>query len=168
MEHIHDEPTQYSLSQISEMAVSAIARERITALLVMRKQIGQGISPDIFFPLAHTLVSDANNDCRWQALIVIEEGVKTSPEKVWQVVLEFGASRDTDMRSGIACVLLESLLGFHFAYYFPKVSRLVKRASAEFADMFLGCWKTGQVDEPLNSAKFDRLKIAARKRSARL
>jgi hypothetical protein len=156
-QRVQEEPTQYSLSQLHTMVATSAVHERLRALFHMRKQIAAGTPPDTFLPLAHALMSDVDNDCRWQALIVIGEAAEATPERVWQVVEEFGASDDPDMRAGIACVLLEHLLEHHFAVYFPKVQERVESGDQAFADTFSTCSKFGQTAEAANAALFDQL-----------
>jgi hypothetical protein len=159
-QRIQEEPTHYSLSQLNAMIASPAAHQRLSALFIMRKQIEEGIPPAAFLPLAQALVSDADNYCRWQALIVIGESVETDPEQVWQVVEKFGASDDADMRAGVACVLLEELLAHHFATYFPIVQERVESGDEAFAATFSICWKHGQTEEAENAALFDSLQAA--------
>ncbi len=57
----------------------------------------------------------------------------------------------------VATVLLEHLLGHHFADFFPKVSRAVED-DVLFRDTFARCAKFDQSKDPGNAALFDRLK----------
>ena len=51
---------------------------------------------------------------------------------------------------------LEHLLGYDFETYFPLVKAEV-RESPLFEDMFCGCSKFDQAEEPVNAKRFDRL-----------
>ena len=73
------------------------------------------------FKRARSLIGHPNNNVRWQALIAVGQWIESSPEPVWDVVLEHGGSEDEDMRMGVATVLLEHLLEHHFDTYFPLV-----------------------------------------------
>jgi hypothetical protein len=110
----------------------------------MRGRIEAGDPPEDFLSLARRLVRDADNDCRWQALIVVGESVESDPEAVWQVVCEHGASEDEDMRAGVATVLLEHLLGQHFDLYFPRLKERIEAGSPLLADTLGCCWAFGQ------------------------
>jgi hypothetical protein len=131
------------LDRIANLAGDGASRQRLLALALMRRQIMRGIPPIDYLALARTLIEDPNNDCRWQALIVIGESVTDSPEKVWSIIRDYGASADQDLRSGVAVVLLEHLLQEHFEEYFPLVRAQVLRGSKRFAEMVGYCWFDG-------------------------
>jgi hypothetical protein len=135
---------QYDLEALAKMATSSSATERLRSLRLMRRRIEAGEPPEYFLGLARTLVGDADNDCRWQALIVVGESVESDPEAVWQVVCEHGASEDEDMRSGVATVLLEHLLEHHFDAYFPRLKGRIEAGSPLLADTLGLCWPFGQ------------------------
>jgi hypothetical protein len=61
-----------------------------------------------------------------------------------------------DVRSAIACCLLEHLLEHHFDALFPRVRRAAL-ASPRFADTFSSCWAFGQTNLPKNIVRFERL-----------
>ncbi len=105
----------------------------------MRKQIEDGIDPLSYYSLAKSLVSDSDNNCRWQSLTVISELIETQPELVWEVVSKFGDSNNKDMRMAIACVLLEHLIDYDFDTYFTKVSELIHRGRYGFIDTLEFC-----------------------------
>jgi hypothetical protein len=119
------------------------AHQRLLALALMRCQIARGAAASEFLSLAEALVADVDNDCRWQALIVVGASLPTHPEQVWRIICRFGASDDPDMRMGIATVLLEHLLEEHFEEYFPKLRAEVLRGSARFAETVGHCWFDG-------------------------
>jgi hypothetical protein len=99
----------------------------------MRRQASRRLLQS-YSRLARPLVADADNDCRWQALIVLGEFVPSDPEAVWPVVLRYGDHSDPDMRSGVATVLLEHLLEHHFVRYWPRVRRMVRQSPTRFGD----------------------------------
>ena len=108
------------------MGSSRDAKARLRALTLARCRIELGDSPDLYFEFARSLVKDSDNNCRWQAVIVIGESIATNPEGVWQVVAEFGNSSDDDMRAAIACVLLEHLFEEDFETYFSRVREEIR------------------------------------------
>jgi hypothetical protein len=101
-------------------------------------------------------VADGVDD-RWSAIIAIGEYIESEPDAVWRFIKQWGRNASEDVRDAIATCLLEHLLEYHFADYFPLVSQEAKLVPL-FADTFLRCWKFGQSLEPLNSASFDELK----------
>jgi hypothetical protein len=112
--------------------------------------------------MARSLIADRSNKSRWQALIVVGEFVQVDPRRVWQVIKRYGVSPDDDMRSGVACILLEHLLEHHFAAYFPHVKRLAL-SNPLFGDAFLQCWLFGQSETPSNAKQFKALAMAIRR-----
>ena len=131
-----------TVNELSRMLRSRDADSRLYALFQMRSQIGR--KPlKAYFSLAELLIDDPDNDCRWQAIIVVGEYVSSNPSDVWQVVVKYGNSDDSDMRTAVATVLLEHLLEYHFLKFFPRV----KRESAKsplFADTLERCSPFGQ------------------------
>ena len=130
--------------QLGSMATSADPALRLQALREMRERIAAGTPPTEFLNLARQLVADSDNDCRWQALIVIGESVEAAPEAVWDVVCEFGGAADEDMRDGVAAVLLEHLLEHDLDTYLPKLRQRIEGGDALLADTLSRCWAFGQ------------------------
>jgi hypothetical protein len=95
-------------------------------------------------------------DPRWQAIIRVEDFIRDEPEAVWAFILRWGCHADEDLRTAIATCLLEDLLKYHFADFFPKVSAAVEENSL-FADTFRRCWKLGQAEQEGNGERFDQL-----------
>jgi hypothetical protein len=129
----------FSLRDLQELVRSPRPDNRLFAILLMRKQIEEGIDPVSYYSLAKSLVSDSDNNCRWQSLIVISELVEAQPELVWEVVSKFGNSNDTDMRMAIACLLLEHLIDYDFDTYFTKVRALIHKGRHKFIDTLESC-----------------------------
>ena len=96
-----------------------------------------------YFSLAKQMINDPDNDCRWQAIIIVGEFIQINPSEVWKVVVKYDRSEDDDMRSAVARVLLEHLLEYHFQTFFPKVKREAFR-SPLFADTLMRCSAFGQ------------------------
>lgn len=101
--------------------------------------------------------ADSGLDPRWQAIIAIGEYVETDPEDVWEFINVWGCFPDDDLRSAVACCLLEHVLEYHFQLIFPRVEQLALEDEL-FADTFLESWKFGQSEEPENAARFDALR----------
>src|SRR4051812_18879085 len=114
----------HSEEYLRRLTTSTSSRIRLRALISIRRQIIWRGLKNSYFTMARPLIADRSNKCRWQALIVVGEFVRVDPKRVWQVIKRYGVSPDEDMRSGVACILLEHLLEHHFAEYFPPIRRL--------------------------------------------
>ncbi|MEX2176586.1 MAG: hypothetical protein WD872_19630 [Pirellulaceae bacterium] len=95
-------------------------------------------------------------DPRWQAINLVGEFVRTEPRPIWEFIHRWGRHRQVDLRTAIAVCLLEHLLEYHFADYFPRVEQAAL-SSAPFGDTCLRIWKFGQSEESANSKRLDRL-----------
>ena len=100
---------------------------------------------------------DRQEDPRWQAIMLIEDFVEDEPEAILPFVLKWGVNESEDLRSAIACLLLENLLKFHFELIFPRVQEAAI-ANPLFADTFLKSWRLGQAKEEPHSTRFDALR----------
>ncbi|MGA2679897.1 MAG: hypothetical protein ABSF37_11455 [Sedimentisphaerales bacterium] len=129
----------FSHRDLQKLVRSPRPDNRLFAILLIRKQIEEGIDPLSYYSLAKSLVSDSNNDCRWQSLVVISELVEMQPDLVWDVVSKYGNSNDADMRMAIACVLLEHLIEYDFDTYFTKVRELIHKGRYKFIDTLESC-----------------------------
>ncbi len=114
-------PAQIGEEEILRLSESKDARDRLLSLVLIQRQIERGADGRVYLPLARRMVSDAENNCRWQAAIVVGMSIESVPDEVWKVVREHGDSEDEDMRSAIATILLEHLLEFDFDRYFAFV-----------------------------------------------
>ena len=139
-----DGPLQHDLDTLAKMAASSSPSERLESLRIMREHIESGGRPEDYLAVARPLVADADNDCRWQALIVVGECIQSSPEAVWDVICQHGVSDDEDMRAGVATVLLEHLLEYHFDAYFPRLKVRIEGGSELLADTLSRCSPFGQ------------------------
>ncbi len=127
------------LGELRRMTTSEDRNARLSALFLMRKQIGQGTLRRGYFDLARGLIDDEDNDCRWQAMIVIGEFIEDEPESVWEVLKEYGEHEDDDMRTAVGTVLLEHFIEHHRKRYLPRAKRLARR-SKRFAEALNMCW----------------------------
>lgn len=100
---------------------------------------------------------DGVQDPRWQAIIAVGEFIPSEPEAVWGFIRRWGGHPQEDLRDALATCLLEHLLEYHFARYFPLVESLAK-AEPLFGDTFRKCWQFGQSLEPGNAERFTALK----------
>ena len=146
------EPSHFSLAELLTMSKSRDPRVRLKALFLMRKQLRNG-RPRRYLALAKRLVADPDKNCRWQALIVVGEFIRSNPEAVWKVICRRGVSADKDMRAGVATVLLEHLLEHHFSSFFPRVRTRVKKGSWRLADTLSSCLPFGRAKSRWHEVK---------------
>lgn len=135
-----------SQHDIEALAESAEPGRRRRSLELMREAIAGGQDPAAFFDLARKLIGDEDNDCRWQAAIVVGESIESNAEGVWEVICEFAEWQDEDMRDAISAILLEHLLEHHFERFFDPVKAKVEAGSLMFADTLRRCWAFGEAE----------------------
>jgi hypothetical protein len=80
---------------------------RLRALLHIRQTIESGGQQNELFELAKNHITDSDNDCRWQSIIIIGQFLDIRQQDIWEIILRFGSSNDSDMRTAIATILLE-------------------------------------------------------------
>lgn len=125
------------LSDIRNLLGSEEPEDRLCGLVWLRRWIQERSVHTEFFDLAEPLIEDSNNNCRWQALILIGEFIESLPDRVWPVVEKYAQSDDEDMRAAVATVLLEHLLERHPQYEGLVADRA--RQSPLFADTLGRC-----------------------------
>ena len=103
------------------------------------QMVRTGRRPLAYLAIAKSLVADRDNNCRWQALIVIGDFVNTKPDAVWTVVKRYGDSTNADLRMGVAVCLLEHLLEHRRAHYERLVFREIAAGRHRFADALGSC-----------------------------
>src|ERR1041385_3726257 len=86
---------------LARLATSSDPDERLLTLALVRRQIGAGEPPEPYLSIARKLVTDPDNDCRWQALIVVGEAIATNPDSVWEVIAEYGSSPAQGIPQGL-------------------------------------------------------------------
>ena len=69
---------------------------------------------------------DEGQDPRWQAIITVGEYIETEPEALWSFIRRWGSHPQEDLRDAVAACLLEHLLEYHFALYFPQVEKCAR------------------------------------------
>lgn len=103
------------------------------------------------------LIPDRSQYVRWQSLLLLGYFVESNPELIWSQVLKWACVKNEDIRSGIACCVLEHILQHHFVEYFPKLKALIESGNKLLADTLSYCWKFGDTEKPANAKKFDAL-----------
>ena len=101
-------------------------------------------------------VVEQGEDPCWQAIIAVEDYIESEPEAVWNFIRQWGGHPQEDLRDAVATCLLEHLLEYHFAVYFPQVEELAL-CDSRFGDTFLRCWQFAQSAEADNSSRFQAL-----------
>lgn len=127
-----------TLVELQQGCASRAAKVRLRSLLTVRRQIHAGGLRQGYFHLAKRCVDDIDNNCRWQALIIIGEFIEICPDAVWQIVEEYGSHKDHDMRMGAATVLLE-----HLVEHDAKYRKRAQKAAAidqRFRETLAICW----------------------------
>jgi hypothetical protein len=121
------------------MLASRRASDRLLALLLMREQLLEG-KPEAYLGMARGAVEDTDNNCRWQALIVVSEFIPYNAEAVWRVAARYAESRSKDMRTAVTVLLLEELLVHDFETYFPRMVKRIEAGSRYMRSLLPGCW----------------------------
>lgn len=125
------------MMQLCQMATSRNVNQRLLALMLMQQQAGQR-KLQSYLDFGRDMIDDLDNDCRWQALILVGKYIQTKPKVVWETVKKYGVSDDDDMRAGVASVLLEHLIEHHPSY--RRLSERIARKSKPFEDTLRMCW----------------------------
>lgn len=97
--------------------------------------------------------ADDGHDPRWQAVIDVGEFIESDPEAVWGFVRRWGNHPQEDLRAAVAACLLEHLLEYHYAAYFPRVEQFAL-ADPLFGDTVRRCGQFGQTREPGHAERF--------------
>jgi len=141
---MHSLPSR--LQDLNRLTVSDSDEDRLLALLLVRRNLDEIGHDEEYFDFARPMISDSNNNCRWQAMIVLGAFIDSMADQVWEVVLEYGNSPDEDMRTAVATVLLEHLLDNEAGGYETKAEKLAATDHL-FADTLNKCW-TFSEDRP--------------------
>lgn len=126
-----------TLPQLEAMTHSSDTVTRLAGALLLQDEAERGGTIRPIMETARRLICDGA--CRWQAFNAIANGIPAEPELVWQIIAEFGSSKDSDMRAGVATVLLEHLLESHFDEYFSLV-RDRALGDPAFLETLSLCW----------------------------
>ncbi|HEY2838008.1 MAG TPA: hypothetical protein VGJ26_02585 [Pirellulales bacterium] len=126
------------LNEIVSLANSPASNDRKKSLAAMRAALTSE-HPE-YIEIARGLVGDADNDCRWQALIVLGEFIATHPDLIWELICEHGVSPDEDMRDGVATVLLEHLFEHDFASTFEGLRERILNGERMLANTLRRAW----------------------------
>jgi hypothetical protein len=114
-----------SIVTLTRLARSRSVRDRLLALLLMQEESWRKRASH--FGLARSMIRDSDNDCRWQAVIVIGGYLESRSEDVWDVIDEYAEEADDDMRTALFCVLLEHLWELNRKEYRMRVRKLSRK-----------------------------------------
>ena len=101
-------------------------------------------------------LGSSDEDTRWQAAIALGEYCEDAPKVIWPLTVKWGSCENEDVRTAIATCVLEHILEYHFAVYFPKAALIIRGGNKLFADTLSGCWKFGQAKLPQNAKRLER------------
>jgi hypothetical protein len=139
-------PRREPTSSLRRMLVSPRAPDRLLALLLMREELRDG-EPKTYFSIARRAIRDRDNNCRWQALIVVGEFIPYDPDAVWRVVARYAESKSQDMRVAVTVVLLEHLLENDFETFFRRVVKRIEAGSPYLRSLLPLCWGLTRAQE---------------------
>lgn len=108
--------------------------KRLLALLTIKQKVeieveASTIPSSRFYNIAQKYLKEQDKDCKWQAFITIGFFIETKPEECWQLIIEFGNSKDNDTRVAVATVLLEHYFeqnSYLFDVKFRELKRKIK------------------------------------------
>ena len=113
--------------------------------------------------LCDKMIPDRSHYVRGQSFIILGDFVRDyknprpCPDKIWPLIVKWGSVKNKDIRTGVACFLLEHLLQYHFDKFFPKVKEVIESGNRRFGYTLAYCYKLGQAEETENAKKFDAI-----------
>jgi hypothetical protein len=123
-----DELGRVGPEQLARLCASPLARDRLIALLLMRRQINRFGPLTQYVEALGALTRDPEADCRWLAMQVLADLVEWYPERVWQVIRDCCEGDDEDMRSVAMGLLLTRLLLRHGGRFKSELDTLTQRS----------------------------------------
>ena len=112
---------------------------------------------DFVFEMCDILIADRSQYVRWQSQVLLRPFTRSHPQKLWPSVMKWGSAGSHDIRSCVACCLLEHILEHHFSEYFPKIESAIKSGNKRLLSTLKICDKIGWAEETENAERFDRL-----------
>lgn len=100
--------------------------------------------------------ADGDEDPRWQAVMAVAEFIVEEPEPVLEFALRWARTDDEDLRSAIACCVIEHLLEHHFELVFPRIETTA-RTDRNVASAVQMCWRFGRSVFATNAARLAAL-----------
>ena len=134
-QHIWEQADEWGVvspADLARLCASFVADERLTALVVMRRQIDFYGPMREYLDAAKTAIDDFDPDCRFMAALVLAELLAWYPETVWTIIRRHSESGDDVSRLLATNFLLNHLLRLHGPTYQPQIDAMTK-TSATFA-----------------------------------
>lgn len=122
---------------------------RLRALVHIRQRIERGRCLSAFFDLATTCITDSDNDCRWQSVLIVGEYLDDKPEEIWKLIMHYGSSNDSDLRGAIATILLEKYFEHNPKTFYRKISIIgqeIEMGNSAIYDTLETCWFNFKID----------------------
>lgn len=147
-----------NLDAVATLVRSESVADRLNGLAAIRNAIDErpAREQEVFdlraFNIARRLLKDCDNDCRWQAGIIVGDYIEDCPSEVWEVMLEYGPDADDDMLDLLGTVVLEHILERHFDEFFVRIEQRILAGEAWLRNVLMRCWK---YEQP--AAQWDRV-----------
>jgi hypothetical protein len=129
----------YNLKELKDLINSSKSRNRLFGLQIIRKQLQNSNAIKSYFSMTKKTIEDSNNNCRWQSLIIIGEFLDKYPNDIFNLIVKYGSSKDEDMRTAVATILLEHLLEKDFKKYF-SLYKNISKDNSYLLDTLSKCW----------------------------
>ena len=94
-------------------------------------------------------------DPRWEVIIEVSEFIESNPNEVWAFAKRWASHEQRDLQAAIATCLIEHLLEFDFATFFP-LAAVEAKASRSFAQALSLVWVSGD-EGSLDSEQLQQL-----------
>jgi hypothetical protein len=130
-------------------------KSRRLAVDYLDEGVGVPQNRRFIFEMCDRMIPDRSEYVRWTAFRILGEYAQTHPEQLWPLVLKWGTVKSYDIRAGIACLVLEHILEYHFDRFFAQAVEYVEEGHRRFAYTLAYCAPFGQTLEPANAEAFN-------------
>jgi hypothetical protein len=128
---------------LRKLAAGPLLRDRRRCLNFLEHRILAEANMVFCLEVLDSLIPDPRQDVRWKAFIVLGELIPEHSSRVWPFVVKYGSHRGSDIRSAVACCLLEHILEYDYDTYLPLIKELIGM-NALYADTLGTCYRFGQ------------------------
>lgn len=133
-----------STQEVEGLLRSELSDERLQGLLSTRHRVEeQGELSENNFRAGLNLLDDSDNDCKWQAFIIVSRYISIQPEKCWEIIVDFGSRNDEDTQAAVATLLLEHYfeqLPQLFPIKFQELRQLIDMENSNLMATLKSCW----------------------------
>lgn len=157
---VHVRFSQAERKSLRNLAESPSPADQELCIEYLSNGVGVRSNRRFIVEIADLLLPRRSENVRWGAacrLLGNWEYVRDNPKVVWPLVVKWGSVHSHDIRSAIACCVLEEILQFHFNEYFARCKDIVNRGNRRFAETLAMCWRLGEANEPHSRKALDRL-----------